>query len=158
MNRDEVIAQFPMLFPLALRWAAEQEQQILAEGVALTPEELNDAAAVGVHAADKVKLLPVSVIPRPSRPQLRAACDAINFLTEATRGLTLGYGILVREDCWRDRTLIAHELVHVAQYERLGGIEPFLRQYLSECLTVGYENSPLEQEAERTASALAVKH
>lgn len=154
MNREDVIAQFPILFPLAVGWASEQERLILEQGVALTPEELNDAAAIGVHAADKVRLLPVSVIPRPSRPQLRAACDAINFLTEATRGLTLGYGILVRGDCWRDRTLIAHELVHVAQYERLGGIEPFLRQYLSECLTVGYENSPLEQEAERTASAL----
>ena len=156
MNRDEVIGQFQVLFPLALRWASEQEQLILEQGVVLTPEELNDAVAVGVHAADKVRLLPVSVIPRPSRPQLRAACDAIKFLTEATRGLTMGYGILVREDCWRDRILIAHELVHVAQYERLGGIEPFLRQYLSECLTVGYENSPLEQEAERTAAQLVL--
>ena len=43
--------------------------------------------------------------------------------------------------------MIAHELVHVAQYERLGGIEPFLRQYLRECLTVGYDESALENEA-----------
>jgi len=38
-------------------------------------------------------------------------------------------------------------LVHVAQYERSGGILPFLRRYLFECLTVGYSASPLELEA-----------
>jgi hypothetical protein len=43
--------------------------------------------------------------------------------------------------------LIVHELVHVAQYETLGGILPFLRKYLFECLTMGYAASPLELEA-----------
>jgi hypothetical protein len=43
--------------------------------------------------------------------------------------------------------LIVHELAHVAQYERLGGILPFLRKYLFECLTVGYAAAPLELEA-----------
>jgi hypothetical protein len=33
------------------------------------------------------------------------------------------------------------------QYERFGGVLPFLRQYLTECLTVGYPEAPLEQEA-----------
>ena len=53
----------------------------------------------------------------------------------------------MRSDCWRVRALIAHELVHVMQYERFGGILPFLRQYLSECLTIGYPEALLEQEA-----------
>ena len=43
--------------------------------------------------------------------------------------------------------LIVHELAHSAQYERLGGILPFLRRYLFECLTVGYAAAPLEVEA-----------
>jgi len=55
--------------------------------------------------------------------------------------------IFVRSDCWCERRLIAHELVHTVQYERLGGIRPFLRQYLTECLTVGYPAAPMEQEA-----------
>jgi len=59
----------------------------------------------------------------------------------------LQYGIFIRLDCWRDRALIAHELVHTAQYERLGGILPFLRQYLFECVTIGYPEAPMEQEA-----------
>jgi hypothetical protein len=45
------------------------------------------------------------------------------------------------------RAMIVHELGHTAQYERLGGgFEPFLRQYLFECLTIGYPEAPMEQE------------
>ena len=73
--------------------------------------------------------------------------SATNLVPAQPRGLTLSYGIFVRSDHWRDRTLILHELAHIAQYERLGGIEPFLRQYLLVCATVGYSNSGMEDEA-----------
>jgi hypothetical protein len=85
---------------------------------------------------------------------LKTAAAAIQFLTPATRGLALRYGIFVRSDCWGERALVAHELAHTAQYERLGGIRPFLRQYLMECLTIGYPAAPLEQEAIVAASRL----
>ena len=42
---------------------------------------------------------------------------------------------------------MVHELAHTIQYERLGGIKPFLRAYLEECLSLGYPNGPLEQKA-----------
>ena len=147
MDQQSLLAQFDALLPLAATWATEQEQEILRDGVLLSLEEIADAHTIGVNEPDRVRLLRVETIPRPMQPQLRAACDAIDFLTPATRGLTLGHGIFIRSDCWRDRSLIVHELVHVAQYERLGGILPFLRSYLYECLTVGYSVSPLEQEA-----------
>lgn len=78
---------------------------------------------------------------------LKAAYDTINFLTAKPRGLTLRYGIFVRADCREDRDLLLHELVHTAQYERLGGIVAFLRKYLFECTTAGYGAAPLEEEA-----------
>jgi hypothetical protein len=53
--------------------------------------------------------------------------------------------------------LIAHELVHAAQYERLGGILPFLRQYLVECLTIGYANAPMELEAAEMAARVCAR-
>ena len=93
-------------------------------------------------------------VPTPTDLTLKTAVAAIQFLTPATRGLALRYGIFVRSDCWDERRLIAHELVHTAQYERLGGIRPFLRQYLTECLTIGYPAGPMEQEAIATASRL----
>ena len=147
MNSESLLAQFEALLPLAAAWATEQEQAILRDGVSLSPEEIADARAIEIQEPDRVRLLRVEVIARPSQPQLKAACEAIDFLTPAMRGLTLGHGIFIRCDCWRDRLLIVHELVHVAQYEKMGGILPFLRRYLYECLTLGYSASHLEQEA-----------
>ena len=85
---------------------------------------------------------------------LRAAAASINFLTAAPRGLALGYAVFVRADHWRDRALIAHELVHTAQYQRLGGILPFLQTYIYQCATVGYPNAALELEAIATADRI----
>jgi hypothetical protein len=49
-----------------------------------------------------------------------------------------------------------HELGHTLQYERLGGFEAFLRQYLFECITIGYPAAPMEQEVvHRTAEICA---
>jgi len=116
MNQESVLSQFEMLLPLAAAWATEQEQKIVPNGVPLSEKEIGDARAIGVQSPDRVRLLQVEAIPRPSQPQLKATCDAIDFLTPATRGLTLGYGIFIRSDCWRDRLLVVHELAHVAQY------------------------------------------
>jgi hypothetical protein len=87
-------------------------------------------------------------------PLLKAACSAIDFLASGPRGLTFRHGIFMRGDCRKDRQLLIHELVHTAQYERLGGIVPFLSEYLSECFTIGYRNAPLEQEANSTAQRI----
>jgi hypothetical protein len=136
-----------MLLPVAAKWASEQEHSILHGGVPLSEQEIVDAKAVGVLDPQRVRLLRVDAIPAPRHPMLRMAQSAINLFTSAPRGLTLRHGIFIRSDCWRDRALIVHELVHTAQYERLGGIVPFLRKYLFECATVGYRKSPMEQQA-----------
>ncbi len=95
--------------------------------------------------------------PRPhaARSHFEDGGGRDSVFTPATCGLTLRYGIFVRSDCWGDRNLVAHELAHTAQYERLGGIEAFLRQYLFECLTIGYPEAPMEQEAIAAVSQLA---
>ena len=142
-----LLKQFETLLPLAVKWASEQEQRILRDGVPLAEQEIVDARAVGVQAPDQVRLLQVKAIPSPGHPMLKIAQSAINLLAPTPRGLTLQHGIFVRADCWRDRALIVHELVHTAQYERLGGILPFLRKYLFECASVGYRKAPMEQEA-----------
>jgi len=146
--------QFEELLPLAVAWAEAQEARIVADGVALSPAELSDACTMGVRQRDRVRLLTVDTIPRPEDPRLRAAADAMHFINPFTRGLTLRYGIYLRRDVASDRFLIAHELAHIAQYERLGGFFPFLRQYLDECLTIGYPEAPMEQEAIRKADLL----
>jgi len=139
--------QFEQLLPLASAWAGEQETHILATGRPLTPAQLADAGRLGVSHPARVRLLPVAAIPPPDDPILRAAGEATGLISPLTAGLTLRYGIYIRRDCLEDCGLIAHELVHIAQYERFGSIGAFLRQYLSECLTIGYPAAPLEQEA-----------
>jgi hypothetical protein len=46
----------------------------------------------------------------------------------------------------QDKTVLAHELVHVGQHDRLGRAA-FLRRYLVEMEVLGYARSPLELEA-----------
>src|ERR1700758_3025690 len=101
MDQESLLSQFEVLLPLAVAWATEQEEEILSKGLPLLEAELFDARAIGVKEPERVRLLRVETIPRPSHPQLKAACDAIDFLTPATRGLTLRYGIFIRADCWR---------------------------------------------------------
>jgi hypothetical protein len=139
--------QFEYLLPLASAWAEEQEKHILAAGVPLDSVSLEDAARLGISQPEKVRLLAVNTIPAPDDPVLRAAGEMTGLISPFTAGLTLRYGIFVRRDFIDDRRLIAHELVHTGQYERFGSIAAFLRQYLSECLTIGYPGAPLEQEA-----------
>lgn len=139
--------QFAQLLPLAVAWAEQQEKHILQNGIRLTPSQLTDARSISVIRTEKVRLLRVNKIPLPNEPSLRTAAQITGLITENTIGLTLRYGVFVREDFWNDRKLVTHELVHVAQYERLGGISEFLQQYLQECISIGYPQAPMEQEA-----------
>jgi len=141
--------QFVFLFPKACAWTAEKEAHILQFGTELSDSQVNDAHAAGVSNPDKVRLLGVQRIALPKDPELARAALAFKLITPDTGGLTLGHGVFLVGECLSDRLTIVHELVHVSQYERLGGIPQFLRAYLHECNTIGYPNGPLEQEARK---------
>ena len=125
-----------MVLSLACAWAAEQEQAILQSGVALTVAQIADASRVGVTWTEPVRLLKVQEIPRPSYPALVTAGEATSLISPCTIGLTLCYGIVIRDDHWDQRRLDVHELARTMQHERLGSIEAFLRQCLHECITI----------------------
>ncbi|MFO0912065.1 MAG: hypothetical protein U0795_03860 [Pirellulales bacterium] len=146
--------QFQQLLPLVCEWAEDQERVVLRDGEPLTSAQTADAVAIGVAHPDRVRLLKVDSIPVPQHPALRAAGEATRLISPLTGGLALRYGIFIRADCWGDRRLVFHELVHTRQYERLGGFQPFLQQYLQECITVGYPAAPMEQEAIDTTARL----
>ncbi len=149
MNQTAIFSQLKTLLPLAADWGSAQEKRILREGVPLSASQANDAREIGVREPHRVRLLKVDAIPTPTNPILAVAVTTL--LAGTPRGLTLQYGIFVRSDCWGKRFIVAHELAHTAQYERLGGFVPFLRRYLLECATVGYSASSLEQEARALA-------
>ena len=142
-----LLQHFDTLLPLATEWATAQEQMILESGEPLTSQGLIDAKKMGVIYPERIRLLKVASVPIPANPLLQQAAKATNLISPHTGGMAIRYGIFVRQDCWNNRSLIAHECVHTSQYERFGGISEFLFQYLRECIEIGYPAAPLEQEA-----------
>jgi hypothetical protein len=61
----------------------------------------------------------------------RARVVVVPVLTPGVVGVTLGRWILLRRGHGTDEALIAHELVHVEQWRRLGPVR-FLRAYLGD--------------------------
>lgn len=115
----------------------------------LTTGQVEDARRIGIIHPERVRLRVVEEIPLPRHSELRMAAEMTGLISPMTIGLTLRYGIFIRADCWGERRLVVHELVHTLQYERLGGFMAFLKQYLHECITIGYPAAPMEEEAKR---------
>lgn len=143
---------FEKLLPLACEWAMAQEQIILARGTSLDAQHIEDARRAGVQDCSRVRVLVVDRIPMPENEQLAEAARRTQIITAATRGATFGYGIIIRADCWGDRELLLHQLVHVAQYERNHDLNACISEYLSERHTCAqFTIGALEEEARRIA-------
>jgi hypothetical protein len=132
------------LAPSVARWARGQERRILREGVGLTPDLLRFAETLGISTAGGIRVAIVRPVPLPVPRRWLKLAASVGFPVFQPSGMALGNGIYLESP---DPATLRHELVHVAQYERLGGIEPFMRRYLLECLTAGYAAAPLELEA-----------
>ncbi len=130
--------------PATARWAADQERHILAEGQPLNHEALAFALELDINEPESIRVLEVKSVPLPAPRPLVKLATRWGIPVFEPAGMALGRGIYLLDGHSR---ILRHELVHVAQYQRLGGIEPFMRQYLTECLVHGYLDSPLEVEA-----------
>ena len=142
--------ELPALFPHVVDWISYLEKQAQASGRALVPIEFNLAQNVGVVHPEEVRVLSIPRIPLPAHPRVKQLARQVGLLNADTGGLTAGYGVIVRLDCAKNLGLLAHEFVHVAQYERLGR-ERFLQEYIQQIAAHGYLNAPFEQEAEAKA-------
>ena len=128
-------------------WISCLEKEAQESGRALTPIEFNLAQRVGVAHPEEVRVLSVPRIPLPSHPRVKQLARRTGLLNADTGGLTVGYGVIVRRDCANNLRLLAHEFVHVAQYERLGKVG-FLQEYIQQIAAHGYPNAPFELEAD----------
>ena len=87
-----------------------------------------------------VKIIPASGLWRSVLDAL--GCD----------GLTMPWRtIYIRRRCINDRGLLAHELAHIRQIDRLGPVW-FSVVYLYQLLRFGYERMPMELEANEAQS------
>ncbi|PHM20670.1 MAG: hypothetical protein CK604_07095 [Curvibacter sp. PD_MW3] len=141
----DIQADLSILIPEAVAWATEHEQEIRGRGIALVEHGITMAQRVGVQRPEQVRVLIVPQMPMPATTmKLRQVAETLGFQEMA--GLTLGYGIYLVQGRW-DNTLLCHELRHVQQYERKGGISSFMGEYLQQVLTHGYYSAPLEVDA-----------
>jgi hypothetical protein len=140
-----------LILPFACAWAKRQESTILKTGAPLSLEQSKLAARLGIQHPERIRLRAVAEVP-PLNWLLRLLGQKLGVVSGQTIGMTLRYGIFIREEHWGDRRLLAHELAHVAQYERLGGFRGFLKPYLEECINPGYPLGDLELEAKKAES------
>jgi len=158
-NPARMIAQetFDRLLPVACAWAKTQEELILARGTPLADRYAADAERLGINDIARIRVLVVDRMPLPEDEELAQAARQTQIIPEASRGVAIGHGIIIRADAWGNRELLLHQMVHVLQCERSGGLEAYVRSYLfdrhqSEEFSVG----DFEEEARRIAHALFV--
>ncbi|MEX2580042.1 MAG: hypothetical protein WD342_13370 [Verrucomicrobiales bacterium] len=138
--------------PFGTHWVQKQEAAILRDGRPLSEWETMWATDVGVGRPEDVRILPVLRVPTPGSWFTRMLSSLFGFLSEGPTGMAVNYGIYLEASQATNPSLLVHELTHVAQFERLGGVEAFLKVYLTECLRDGYWDSRLEQEARQAAA------
>lgn len=124
--------KFDLLAPRAIQWAKTQADVVLKYGVPLAEAQIADAGRCGVRDCSRVRVLVVDRIPLPDDAELAEAARRSQIITEASRGISIGYAIIIRADSWHNRELLLHQLVHVAQCERSGSLDLYLGQYLSD--------------------------
>ena len=136
------------LIDSVLQWAVQEIKQLHINGRLrwLSDIEENIAEEAGVKYPFLIQVFEVDEMPS-APPDLKDLAD--EFLDPANAaGLTLGYTILIRKGCYSNR-LMRHELRHVAQVDRVGGLRNFMSEYLSQVMTVGYQDAPFEIEARK---------
>lgn len=150
--------KFDRLAPLACQWAKKQETYILKHGVPLTPRQLADARRAGVQDCARVRVLVVDRIPLPEDKELAEAARRAQIITDACPAITVGHGIIIRADNWHNRELLLHQMVHIAQCERSGGLECFVTEYLSNRRTSpDFSVGSLEDEARGLAREICAE-
>jgi hypothetical protein len=132
--------------PRVVAWFTEQESALLPRGRPLTVDEGEVAKRMGVQHAERVRILILDDFPFPEGPLLPEEIKAFGFGCSCENGRSMGYAILIKPQYDGQLWLLAHELVHVAQRERLG-TEVLIHRYLMELRVFGYARAPLELEA-----------
>jgi hypothetical protein len=142
----DIKVKIDRLFPRVLAWYEAVEAELLPQGRSLTAQETEVARKLGVQDPTRVRVAVLEAFPMPSDPELSIEAKRFGLGSRSEGGRTNGYVIMLKPRVAQNKTVLAHELVHVAQHDRLGRAA-FLRRYLVEMELLGYARSPLELEA-----------
>ncbi len=136
-----------------IHYSETLERRILSEGRPLTEAEREIARRANVKNVNRVRVLILDAVPLPNDVALQQYLAEFGFLRliRGARGTTKGYGVILTRSGARRPTDLAHELIHVGQYERCGGIAALMQYHLPDLKANGYRRSELEDEAYRLA-------
>src|SRR5438128_7418583 len=139
---------FEHLLSLAYQWCKATEEFVLAHGAPLGPRQLADAQLAGVQDCSRIRMMVVDRIPLPDDPRLAEATRRAQIINEDTRCVGFGHAVIIRADAWGDRELLVHNLVHIAQCERSGGLQSWVHEYLcNRRMCAKFTSGSLEEEA-----------
>lgn len=131
----------------AINWAKQEEKDLLSQGRPLTEKESDIAKKMGVENPKVVRVVFKEKLMRiPDAEPLRSILLEMGFDSPEFWGMALGRAIIIKPKFKDSESLLSHELVHVAQVERLG-FENFIQRYFIEMRRFGYQDAPLEKEA-----------
>ena len=114
----------------------------------LSPDEIVMAIDAGVTKPGEVRVALVDEMALPQDEPLHTLALQLGFANKALAGGAIGNLVWLNRKHSKNVALLAHELMHVAQQERVGQVH-FLRRYFSELALVGYKRSAIEAEANR---------
>lgn len=123
--------------PAAMKWYDDVAKSLHHKGRVLTPAEKKQAKQLGVKYPDTVRVLVLNKFPEPNG----------RFSNDNSEGArAMGNIIMMKPRMKNNSSVLCHELVHVAQKDRLG-LKGFLKQIALEKKVLGYSGSLLENEA-----------
>lgn len=138
-------ANMEAALPRLATWIRNMEVAGCIGGLLLTEAQQVDAKAAGVRGPGAIRLVYVEALPKES--------GADEFELAGSGFLCVRHAIYIQKPAIASRLALATALATSAQYVRLG-IEGYLRQYLSECSSVGRNASGLVLDAKRIASTI----
>jgi len=143
-----------ILAPIASIWTKYMEWRIMRKGRILNPSERIIADKIGIKGINDIRVLDVPSITYPFHFVFTLIDKVSNRIFLYPAGMTMGNGIILDEKYTMNLPLIAHELVHVKQYQEYGGHFKFLQKYIYQCIKYGYDTCPLEMEANDIADQI----
>lgn len=130
----------------AIAWAEQQASVIASCGKPLDGGELILARRVGVVRPELIRVMLVPEVPKPDDLLLLQWARQAGIPSLGAAGLTIQYGIYIREGCYSQRVL-SHECRHVQQFEQAGSVAVGVQRYLEQVIKFGYRDAPFEVDA-----------
>lgn len=157
LNQQQATKFYKLVAGLIESWVVRHQKRISETGYPLNEKWKGYASELGVLEVEKVRVKVVKKIPIPFYRLISWLGGTVNIQLIDIGGMTLGHSIYVVREVALNPRIMAHELVHVAQYEKIG-LSKFLETYVVDCITEGYQNCNMEIEAERLSKLVETRH